>query len=154
MGRPSKLTDSLAERICEAVALTTKGLPTICELNEDFPAYETIIRWTVRDEAFRHKYAHAKEQQMQLIGCEILEIADEMPTCTVPDPDGGVSVRIDNAGIQRNRLRVDTRKWLMSKLAPKTYGDKVQQEVTGANGGPIQASVLVEFVKTGQSEQG
>ena len=94
---------------------------------------------------------YAKEQQMQLIGCEILEIADEMPTCTVPDPDGGVSARIDNAGIQRNRLRVDTRKWLMSKLAPKTYGDKVQTEVTGANGGPIQASVVVEFVKTGQS---
>ena len=37
----------------------------------------------------------------------------------------------DNEWINRSRLRVDTRKWLMGKLAPKKYGDKVQQEISG-----------------------
>ena len=39
--------------------------------------------------------------------------------------------------IARNRLRIDTRKWILSKMLPKVYGDKLIQEVTGANGGPI-----------------
>ena len=60
---------------------------------------------------------------MELIANELIPIADELPVCQVPDPDGGVSERIDPAGVQRNRLRVDTRKWLMSKLLPKKYGE-------------------------------
>ena len=59
-----------------------------------------------------------------------------MPTCEVPDPDGGVSVRIDMAGIQRNKLRVDARKWVVCKLLPKIYGDKTA--ITGEGGGPLQ----------------
>jgi hypothetical protein len=39
--------------------------------------------------------------------------------------------------VQRSRLRVDTRKWFASKVAPKIYGDKIETAVTGANGGPL-----------------
>jgi len=45
------------------------------------------------------------------------------------------------------RLLADNRKWLLSKLAPKKYGDKVTQELTGADGGPINQSLTVTFVK-------
>lgn len=48
------------------------------------------------------------------------------------------------------RLLSDNRKWLLSKLAPKKYGDKVQQELTGADGGPINHSLKVEFVNPPQ----
>lgn len=52
--------------------------------------------------------------------------------------------------VERARLQVDTRKWLLAKMAPKRYGDKVQQEITGPEGGPVKASVTVEFVKAAE----
>ena len=54
---------------------------------------------------------------------EILAIADDGINDTYVDDDG--RPRVDNDVIQRSRLRVDTRKWLMSKMAPKRFGDKV-----------------------------
>jgi hypothetical protein len=41
--------------------------------------------------------------------------------------------------IQRSRVRIDTRKWMLSKMLPKSYGDKTEVAVVGANGGPGQS---------------
>ena len=41
--------------------------------------------------------------------------------------------------IQRSRVRIDTRKWLLSKMLPKVYGDKAEVAVTGADRGPVQS---------------
>ncbi len=48
--------------------------------------------------------------------------------------DGSTIRLVDHEHIQRSRLRVDARKWLMSKMAPKKYGEKLQH--TGDGGGP------------------
>jgi hypothetical protein len=48
---------------------------------------------------------------------------------------------------QRDKLRVDTRKWLMSKFDPKRFGDKVTQEHTGPDGTPIQFNTVYELPK-------
>jgi hypothetical protein len=47
-----------------------------------------------------------------------------------------VETVLDHEHVQRSRLRVDARKWLLSKLLPKQYGDRV--EVTGKDGGPLE----------------
>ena len=47
-----------------------------------------------------------------------------------------------SAAVAKQRLQVDTRKWLLSKLAPKKYGDKVQNVITGADGGPVEVVEL------------
>jgi hypothetical protein len=31
------------------------------------------------------------------------------------------------------------RKWMLSKMLPKSYGDKNEVAVVGANGGPVQS---------------
>jgi len=99
---------------------------------------------------FLPKYAGAREAQAELMSAEIIEIADETCSDTRIVKKGDLEIEVaDNEWINRSRLRVDTRKWLMSKLAPKKYGDKIQQEVSGKDGGPIQAAVTVEFVRTG-----
>ncbi len=46
--------------------------------------------------------------------------------------------------VQRSRLRVDTRKWLLSKALPKMFGDKITQELTGKDGGPITTADLTD----------
>ena len=132
--------------ICERLA-DGESLRTICE-SEDFPSKATVFNWLARFPEFVDQYAHAREQQAEFYANEIIDIADEEPKHFVPDPDGGESERIDSAGIQRNRLRVDARKWVASKLLPKKYGDKIQQEVSGPDGKAIQAEVRIEFVRT------
>ena len=64
--------------------------------------------------------------------------------------DGGEEITIGDA-VDRTRLQIDARKWYASKLAPKKYGDKVQQEVSGPDGAPIQAAITVQFVKSANS---
>jgi hypothetical protein len=61
---------------------------------------------------------------MEQMGAELLSIADDgsNDTYVIDEETGATAVNHDV--INRSRLRVDTRKWLMSKLAPKKYGDR------------------------------
>lgn len=94
---------------------------------------------------FSEQYARAREAQADKLAEEALTIADDGRNDTYTDADG--NVKTDSEVIQRSKLRVDTRKWLASKMAPKKYGDKVTQEHTGANGGAIQVASTVTFVR-------
>jgi len=50
--------------------------------------------------------------------------------------------------VDRSRLMVDTRKWLLSKMFPKKYGDKVSAELSGPDGRPIQTeNTIVEYIR-------
>ena len=85
--------------------------------------------------AFSEQYARAREAQADKLAEEALQIADDGRSDTYLDAEG--NERTDNEVIQRSRLRVDTRKWLASKMAPKKYGDKVA--IGGADDlGPVQ----------------
>ena len=116
--------------------------------DESIPASSTIYQHLIESKEFAEKYAHAREAQMEAMADEILAIADDTTHDTMTVKNVKVA---DNEWINRSRLRVDTRKWLMSKLACKKYGDKLVH--TGADGaGPIQAEVTVNFVKTGETK--
>ncbi len=146
MGRPSKYSASLVDEICKRLS-EGESLNKICA-EDEMPSTVTIWTWLDKYPEFLTKYARAREAQAEFYASEIINIADEEPKHFVPDPDGGESERIDSAGIARNRLRVDARKWVASKLLPKKYGDKIQQEVSGPDGKAIQAEVRIEFVRT------
>lgn len=74
---------------------------------------------------------------------DILEIADNSSQDEIETPDGRIVV--NNEFIQRSRLRVDTRKWLMAKMKPKVYGDKY--DVT-SDGKALPAPILGGLAKT------
>ena len=138
-GRPAMYSAELAERICEAIALDTRGVDAICEAHDDFPCGRTVRTWLLREPDFLPLYTRAREAQAELMGAEIIEIADDTSRDTKMVKRGDDEVEVqDTEWINRSRLRVDTRKWLMSKLAPKKYGDRIQAEHTGSAGGPIQ----------------
>lgn len=67
---------------------------------------------------------------------EIIDIADASEGDVIVDEDG--RRLIDNEAVQRARLRVDSRKWLLSKLVPKKYGDKIDLSVSGSLTGIIE----------------
>jgi hypothetical protein len=131
-GRPTDYSEVKAKAICTRIA-NGESLSAICK-EKNTPSIAAVFVWLGKYPKFKESYARAREQQAEYYANEIIDIADEMPTCEVPDPDGGVSIRVDAAGVQRNRLRVDARKWYASKVAPKTYGDKIQAELSGELG--------------------
>lgn len=123
VGAPSLYTPELVERICAHIA-DGKSLRTIEKL-PGIPTVTTIMRWLEDKPEFRDRYARAREAQADKMAEEILAIADEITVSKVVTPDGEVELRMDSTAVARNRLRVDARKWLASKMAPKKYGDKL-----------------------------
>lgn len=88
----------------------------------------TLTSWLNDDPELAKEYARAREELIERIAQEVLDLSDADVGIT---PDG----KKDWAAIQKHKLQVDTRKWLLSKLAPKKYGDKL--ELTGDPDRPI-----------------
>lgn len=130
MGRPLTYSKEIADLVLERMSEGTP-LRQICEANDSLPGESTIRGWAVQDvDGFAARYARAREAQMEALAEDIIAISDDSGLDVTVDPDSG-SPRIDGEAIQRAKLRVDTRKWLMSKLAPRRYGDKVDVGVNG-----------------------
>ena len=126
-GRKSGYNDEIGERICRATATSSRGLEHLCKENEGFPNPETVYGWVLDFPDFAKKYKEAKELQQNVLVDEMRKIADDDSKDMIPNDKGLVS---NPTAVARAKLRIDTLKWHASKLAPKVYGDKVQQEVT------------------------
>jgi hypothetical protein len=124
------------------------SLRKVC-LEDGMPDKTTVLRWLARHEEFRTQYAEAKEIGAMVWAEEILEIADDGSNDYMEklDDEGKAAAwKFMGENVQRSKLRVDSRKWLLSKLMPKKYGDKIQQELSGPNGSPIQTKATFQFV--------
>ena len=129
-GRPSKHTPEIAATICGRLA-AGESLREICE-DDALPHRGTVHTWVIEDrEGFHDHYTRARQTQALRWAEEILEIGDSE----------------NKEDTQRARLRVDTRKWLLSKVLPKVYGDKQTHEVTGADGAPLEVNVTRTIVR-------
>lgn len=146
VGRPTKYTENIAVSICSQAAKAV-SMNTIC-MPDDMPDSRTVFRWLANNEEFCQQYARAKEECADFIAEEILEIADdsEHDYITKTRDDGSEYEVVNHDHIQRSRLRVDARKWYAGKLRPKKYGEKVHQEHTGPDGGPIETAVQLNYV--------
>lgn len=123
--------EDAAEVILAGVA-QGKSLREICDADELLPAPKTFYAWLKEDAELRNKYAHAKELMAEKMAEELLEIADDGRNDWMTIQRGGEEVEVENHEVvNRSRLRIDTRKWLMSKLLPKKYGDKQEVSVQG-----------------------
>jgi len=125
LGRPSLFTLELADRICELLG-EGNSLRKIC-LADDMPNKSSVFKWLSENKAFSDQYARARETQADTMADEILEISDNGTNDTYIDDDGNTRTDVDV--IARSRLRVDARKWLASKMAPKKYGERQSIEI-------------------------
>lgn len=96
---------------------------------EKRPSSKTFFEWIKSDSEKEKQYARATEKRADTIFEDILNIADDNSSDVFYDDDG--NERVNNDVIQRARLRVDARKWMLGKMNPKKYGDKIQQEHSG-----------------------
>lgn len=127
-GRPSSFTQDVADEICTRIA-AGESLRGICR-DDNLPDAATVFRWLASNDeklnGFREQYARARDIQADALVDEILEISDDATNDWMErngkDDEG---YQLNGEHVQRSRLRVDSRKWFASKVAPKKYGDKL-----------------------------
>lgn len=129
-GRPSEFTQKIADEICEELTLGF-SLRTICKA-ESMPCVKTVFNWFRSYPGFLQQYTRAKEEQADALAEEMLDIADNGTNDWMEKLDKeGVPIgwQLNGEHVNRSRLRVDTRKWIASKLKPKKYGDNTNTQV-------------------------
>lgn len=115
--------------ICHKIAIDGKALRTVLE-DGSMPSSRTFFKWLDNDDKKVKQYARACDERADRIFEEMLDIADntEMGIVT-KDSEKGTEVTTADM-IQHRRLKVDTRKWMLSKLNPKKFSDKLQVDTT------------------------
>lgn len=114
------------------------------------PAASTVFLWLSQHTDFSEQYARAKDAMAEAILWDSFDIADDGRNDTYTDGDGLTHVNYDH--IQRSKLRVDIRKWALARMAPKKYGDRIQNEITNPDGSlrgatPEQIAAKLEAIQ-------
>jgi hypothetical protein len=135
MGRPRKDRATLMGQVLTRIS---RG-ELVREVAKDVGIHEDTVREWARDPLYSVPYARAREEQAHALAEEAIAIADGL------DQDGEARVvgmiaaagaveekdrqrvmdALAYAAVQRDRIRVDARKWLASKIAPRYYGDRM-----------------------------
>lgn len=123
-GRPEVYTTELADKVCEKIVLGY-SMRTVCAF-DDMPGIATVFRWLRTKPEFQEMYARATQERTEAMAEDILDIADDGSNDLMTIQKGDMTYEVENKEVtNRSRLRVDTRKWLMAKMKPKKYGDKL-----------------------------
>lgn len=102
------------------------------------PCVATVFNWFRKYPEFLEQYARAKQESADAFIEEMQDIADDGTNDWMErhNADGkSVGWQLNGEHVQRSRLRIDTRKWIASKLKPKKYGDKI--ELAGDPSAPL-----------------
>lgn len=132
----SKYQEGLAAEICERLA-AGETLRSICR-DQHMPDSASVRRWVIYDHnGFALQYTQARNLGLDAMGEELVEIADNTENgIRMEESDKGTKI-ITGDMTQHRHLRIESRKWYLSKMAPKRYGAKTTTELTGADGTPL-----------------
>ncbi len=104
-GRPRKYSEEIAAEICERLS-NGESLIKICQYSH-LPAMSVVQKWVLEDyQGFAESYARARAMQAEFLAEQIIEISDN-----------------DGRDSAHNRNSIDARKWYLSKVMPKKYGE-------------------------------
>ena len=126
----------IMERICELLA-AGQSMAQICR-SKAMPAQSTVYRWIAESAEFSERYAHAREMQADMLADEIIEIAE--------------SCEPEAAAVAKAKARIDARKWLAARLAPKKYGDRV--DVSAGVAVKVETRSLADIFSEPQKTEG
>jgi hypothetical protein len=127
------------EAICQAVLQGMRdGLSAFKACQAAGVPQSTFNLWVDSDAKLAESYAHAREDLIERIASEVMELSDS----EVPETGDG---KRDWQAIQQRKLQVDSRKWLLSKLAPKKYGDRL--ELAGDKENPLEVKQTIDASK-------
>lgn len=117
------------DAICDII-ISGKSLRTA--LSKVKLSSQTFFVWIREDEILAKQYAQATVERAELMFEDMLDIADKAPKLT----NTKFGTTVDTGDIQHKRVKIDTRKWALSKMNPKKYGnitdesDELDNEIT------------------------
>lgn len=141
VGRPSIYTKDIADKICQRIS-EGESVRTIVK-DPEMPSSSSIFRWLLDEDKkeFWEQYEKARNIQAELMFEELLDIADDGSNDWVQrEGKDEEEWWVQNGeAMSRSRLRVDTRKWYLSKVLPKKFGEKIDMTTDGK---PISINLI------------
>jgi hypothetical protein len=125
------------KNILYLIAVEGLSLTSLCK-RKDTPAKPTVLDWLYEDEKFAIQYARACEKRADKIFDDIITISDSTSEDIIKDEEGNEI--INHNVINRDRLRIDARKWMLGKMNPKKYGDRI--DITSKDNEIKQVNVI------------
>lgn len=134
MARPYNFSDeekeSIITEICNRVINEKTSFNIAVE--ESQINYATFFNWMVKSDKLKELYNYAREVRADVLFEEIVTIADT--------PIDGEKTKISEKGIEiikgdmteHRKLQIDARKWVVAKMQPKKYGDRIDQNISGS----------------------
>lgn len=141
VGRPTTYNEEIASLICGRMA-EGESLRSICR-DPAMPALSSVFLWVSKHPEFSEQYKLAMASRADAMFEEMFDIADDGSNdwMEVNGKDGETGWKLNGEHVQRSRLRLDTRKWALSKMMPKKYGDNIVDETNG-NDGDVEIRVV------------
>jgi len=124
--RPTKYTKEVGDAICADIINGMSLRSALKPLDRPNPLY--WYEWLRENEDLAKQYAQSCEERSEAFGEDILEIADNS-TNDWMTVNGHAAV--NREAVERSKLRVDVRKWHMSKMKPRKYGEKLDMTTNG-----------------------
>jgi Bacteriophage Sf6, terminase small subunit-like len=114
-GRPTKFNRAAAARICHRLSTSPDNLETICHEAGIHP--DTFYEWKSRHTEFSEAASRAMHDHLFVMGERLVDFSDR---------DVIVGDRSDSARVQQQKIRLETRRWYLSKRLAEIYGDRLQ----------------------------
>lgn len=144
-GRQTTYTKAKADEIVDRLA-GGDSLSKICR-SRHLPPASTVIGWVMDDRhGFAERYARAREIQCDLMFDQLDELSRKALNVAKGAPGTGEA----GARVQAIKLEIDTLKWILAKRFPERWAERVKNEHTGKDGGPIKQES--EFTVTPEDE--
>lgn len=144
VGAPSIKTPAMRSAICEGIALGKSARSMCIELGI---SQRALWNWLDSDQEFMQQYIKAKELSADVHFEAIIDIADDASNDVATTEDGREVT--NHEAIARSRLRVDARKWVAARLAPKKYGERTTTAIEGGDPDkPILSKIEIVMVST------
>jgi hypothetical protein len=120
---PPEVIDDIFRRVSHGETLTQA-----CNSNPNYPHPSSVIDWAIKDPVLAQRYAHAREGQTARWADDIV---DSVKAAT-PETANVV------------RLEIDAKKWLLARLRPAQYGDKVDLTTAGQPLQQVDAAAAIK----------
>jgi hypothetical protein len=159
-GTPEHLQTQQKQVLNIIELIGNKGLPMVKAAKEVGMNQTTFLDYIEKDNRLIELYARAIDQRNDLKAERIIKLANKRDRDMYIDQNG--HARPNPVAVQRDRLIIDAEKWLLSKLAPKKYGDRIQIDAEVKSSAPLNMDqvnqILAELDKgtidISHSEQG
>ena len=137
MARPSVFDRTVFDLICARMA-AGETVREICR-NPEMPAESTVRTWAVKDiePGVAAQYMRAREALVECWADENIEIADDGTNDWVErrKKNGEVEIVLDREHVERSKLRISQRNWMLARIMRRTYGAPAEQAPTGDDSG-------------------